>query len=313
MKAYLTLAVLLIVLGIANTAHADTFYCADKDGTLHLDRIDHDDFLAGKKPYAMEQWNCSAVFVVLSSHKLEEDTDLTDKVIIIRVANEYWNSNNSFNNLWLKNRGDYEGKHVGQWDPLYVEMTKTVFGNNLSPEYFAFLTTMVRATVKIESDGNPSSLSSAGAMGLIQIMPSTLQDATITIRQMLAGKSPFEPQTNLAYGIDELRRKFEKIQGWVRNGSVTWTVKKNGTRERRMIALEADKLWFYILTAYNRGVRGWLDWEWQNRQNGAPILSDYAKKWAKYATAYCPGIDLVNGRCAPTPEWLRKATNNPQP
>ena len=192
---------------------------------------------------------------------------------------------------------------------------------------FVALTGNVRATVKIESDGDVLSLSYAGAMGLIQIMKTTETDASLDIKQLIAeygDANPFDPMTNLLYGVDEIWRKLRAITPLATKGYADWTVTLKGAdgkplivkgkkvREKRHIdGLTRDQLWFYVMTAYNRGFTGWLNWERHNRFTGQHgTVSDYALKWARYSRQYCPRIDLVEMTCPTTPDWFVKALNS---
>jgi soluble lytic murein transglycosylase-like protein len=62
---------------------------------------------------------------------------------------------------------------------------------------------LVATVMQIESCGNPSAVSSAGAMGLFQVMP----------YHFVAGENPYDPQTNSLRGLDYLRRSLEAAGG----------------------------------------------------------------------------------------------------
>jgi len=59
------------------------------------------------------------------------------------------------------------------------------------------------AVVLQESGGNPSAVSPAGAMGLMQLMPGTAQELGVT--------RPLDPTQNLAGGLDYLRQKLTEF------------------------------------------------------------------------------------------------------
>lgn len=64
---------------------------------------------------------------------------------------------------------------------------------------------LIRAVVKAESDYNPKAISSAGALGLMQLMPRTAQD--------LAVKNPFDPEQNIRGGVQYLRYLLDRFKG----------------------------------------------------------------------------------------------------
>jgi soluble lytic murein transglycosylase len=64
---------------------------------------------------------------------------------------------------------------------------------------------LVRAVVRAESDYDPRAISSAGALGLMQLMPGTAQD--------LAVSNPFDPEENVRGGVQYLRYLLDRFNG----------------------------------------------------------------------------------------------------
>ncbi len=64
---------------------------------------------------------------------------------------------------------------------------------------------LVQAVIQAESSGNPTAVSSAGAQGLMQLMPATAKE--------LGVKDPFDPAENVMAGTRYLRRLMDRYQG----------------------------------------------------------------------------------------------------
>ncbi|MDI6654084.1 lytic transglycosylase domain-containing protein [Gluconobacter japonicus] len=72
---------------------------------------------------------------------------------------------------------------------------------------FDIPTTWIRAVMGAESAGDPGAVSSAGAMGLMQIMPGTWAD--LRVRHHL-GRDPYDPRDNILAGAAYLRELHDR-------------------------------------------------------------------------------------------------------
>jgi len=64
---------------------------------------------------------------------------------------------------------------------------------------------LVRAVIQVESAWNPRSVSSKGALGLMQLMPATARELGVT--------DPFDPEQNIRGGVQYLKRLLERYDG----------------------------------------------------------------------------------------------------
>jgi len=73
---------------------------------------------------------------------------------------------------------------------------------------FAIPSAWIRAVIEVESSSKPDAVSSAGAMGLMQLMPATWAE----LRERYGfGSDPFNPRDNILAGTAYLREMYDRF------------------------------------------------------------------------------------------------------
>lgn len=130
--------------------------------------------------------------------------------------------------VWLTDMSQRLGKRIP--DARYrIKLLKTVHYEakraGLAPE-------LVLAVIDVESDFNQFAISSAGARGLMQVMPFWLKEIG------KPGDSLFRIQTNLRYGCTILKYYLDKEKGNLR----TALARYNGSKGTRTYAARVNKV-----------------------------------------------------------------------
>ncbi len=94
--------------------------------------------------------------------------------------------------------------------PSVVDSRRDLFAGFVdeAARRFAIPATWIHAVMRVESGGNPASVSPKGAMGLMQIMPETW--AGLRTRYQL-GADPFDPHDNVMAGAAYLRELYDRF------------------------------------------------------------------------------------------------------
>jgi soluble lytic murein transglycosylase-like protein len=92
---------------------------------------------------------------------------------------------------------NYRGHQASQ-DEIDSSIVMAAARHNVDPN-------LVRAVVKVESNFNSNAVSRKGAMGLMQLMPSTARSLKV--------KNPFDPDQNVDAGVRHLKQLLENYGG----------------------------------------------------------------------------------------------------
>src|SRR5882672_4875183 len=91
--------------------------------------------------------------------------------------------------------------HQATADEVDASIVMAAARHNVDPN-------LVRAVVKVESNFNSNAVSRKGAMGLMQLMPSTARQLKV--------KNPFDPEQNVDAGVRHLKQLLESYGGDVK-------------------------------------------------------------------------------------------------
>ncbi len=135
--------------------------------------------------------------------QIENKIRLTDQNFS-RLLNAYGNSgSNSFNNILDKKINELNPPEVSKNDKQDVVDKKNI--SRLIKKYAnknGLNKKLVNAVVKVESNFNNKAISSAGAKGLMQLMPLTAQKLGVS--------DPFDPEQNISGGTKYLSNLISK-------------------------------------------------------------------------------------------------------
>ncbi len=73
---------------------------------------------------------------------------------------------------------------------------------------------LIFAVIKVESDFDPNAVSSAGAVGLMQMLPSTYKWLTTLLKEEYSEQDLYNPEISIKYGAYYLRYLYSRFGSW---------------------------------------------------------------------------------------------------
>lgn len=134
-------------------------------------------------------------FLNLLSSQLLEQTSVQSSGELISLLQNTLQQNSGISYESLTNEEKYALKNVDKYSDIIEEAAKKY---NLNPS-------LIRAIIDVESDFRPNLVSSAGAQGLMQLMPSTAKDVGVTDR--------FDPRENIMGATEYISKQLKRFQG----------------------------------------------------------------------------------------------------
>jgi hypothetical protein len=109
---------------------------------------------------------------------------------------------------------------------------------------------LVRSVVKVESNFNPNAVSRKGAMGLMQLMPSTARSLNVS--------NPFDPAQNVDAGVRHLRKLLDNYGGNVQLSLAAYNAGSGAVARSAGVPRfrETQNYVLRITNLYNRGDNG---------------------------------------------------------
>lgn len=106
---------------------------------------------------------------------------------------------------------------IARWSEL---VEREAVRHDLSPK-------LVRAVLAVESCGDPSAVSSAGALGLMQLMPGTAAD--------MGCEDPLDPEANVEAGCRYLRRVLDRFDSDLELGLAAYHAGEGAVARHRRV------------------------------------------------------------------------------
>lgn len=124
---------------------------------------------------------------------------------------------------------------------------------------------LVFAVIKVESDFDPYALSSAGAMGLMQMLPSTYEWLTFVLKEKFSEEALYNPEINIKYGTYYLGYLHTRFGSWEKaiiaynwgEGNFSKFLETNGYTEGDYDSIPVGQTRHYV----NKVIHHWQKYE----------------------------------------------------
>jgi hypothetical protein len=110
---------------------------------------------------------------------------------------------------------------------------------------------LVMAVLTVESDGNPNSVSSAGAMGLMQLMPGTCSDLGVA--------DPYDPDENIRGGVALLARHARRYKGDLQKVLAAYNAGPRHADDGSWMLISETRRYVPTVLAYYAALKGSLN------------------------------------------------------
>jgi soluble lytic murein transglycosylase-like protein len=161
------LLAVVTLLAVAAPARADMYTYTDKDGVIHFTNI---------KPKGKDRHRWRTLFKTAPSGKAAAVRGACDRCDRVPAS-------------------DRSPDRYSRYDAHILE----------AAELYQIPEALIRAIIKVESDYDPRVVSAVGAMGLLQLMPSNVDEDRVG--------DAFEPRANFLGGTRQLRRLANRYNG----------------------------------------------------------------------------------------------------